>query len=66
MKTATLIAIIALLLRLCINLYYDLLSFGIVEPLTYENRNLIELINSFATLGLLIFFIQLYRGQSKN
>ncbi|HMU46979.1 MAG TPA: hypothetical protein PKC72_11455 [Chitinophagaceae bacterium] len=65
MKTATLIAIIAVSAQVFASLIYLLQSTRIME----YNRTVVEIIQPLyflSNIGLLFFFIQLYQRQTKN
>jgi hypothetical protein len=65
MKTATLIAIIAMGLNIAAALYFLLLNNRVIE----YNPSLNSIVQTFfllSDIGLLIFFIILYQKQSKN
>ena len=65
MKTATLIAIIAMVIQALASLYYLLVTFEVL----HFDSSMQKVINSLyflSNIGLMIFFIQLYQKQPKN
>ncbi len=65
MRTATLIAIIALSLEILASLYWLLIDFKVVDYSETITR-IIRPVYLLSNAGLLAFFIMLYQKQTKN
>lgn len=65
MKTATLIAIIAMAIQVLAGLVYLLQAFELIKP-SLSTYQMIQPLYVLSDIGVLIFFIYLYQKQSKN
>lgn len=65
MKTATLLAVIAMVIQTLASLYYLLLNYEVFNFDSSLNK-IIEPLFFLSSVGLLVFFISLYQRQPKN